>query len=498
MIKRKKNIEKTFQKEVIREGPYKLPENWLWVSLSSSKKDKQSFGDGDWILKKNIDNNGTIRLLQLSDIGRGKFLNKSSKFISEDTFHELGCNEILPGDILISRMADPIARSCIISDMNQKLITAVDVAYLRPNQKLFDKKYLNFLFNSSFFRAQAEKEARGTTRLRITRKNLGNLPIPLPPINEQKRIVDRVERFMNKIDEARHLIKEAKDSFELRRKSILNKAFNGKLTEQWRKNNVQSTALEEIKQMHKDRMDAILSNKGRKPEYLKYDINEVVQEDNNLPETWVVAPVGFLCDSLVPGRTKPKSFTGSIPWVTIPDLVSDEIFSNQNGFLLTQDEIDTVKAKVIPENSVIMSCVGRFGISSVVKQPLVINQQLHAFLPSELILSRYLMYNIRHLDRYMHGIATSTTISYLNKTNANSLPISVSPLEEQKVIVDTLDSIFEKLNEHEVKLNDIDKYLENLEQSILTKAFKGELGTNDPKEESAIEMLKEAIQEQVN
>lgn len=93
----------------------------------------------------------------------------------------------------------------------------------------------------------------------------------------------------------------------------------------------------------------------------------------------IQAPAGFLCDTIVPGRDKPKSFTGSIPWVTIPDLSGNYVYESREGIGLSLEEIEEVKAKKIPVDSVIMSCVGRFGVSAIVGNEMVINQQLHAF-----------------------------------------------------------------------------------------------------------------------
>lgn len=498
MSKKRKTIEKLLEEALVSEGeqPYEIPDNWVWVKLDTSKKDRESFGDGDWILSENIDPNGEVRLIQLSDIGQGKFLNKSSRYISMKTFEKLRCREIFPGDILISRMAHPIARSCIVPDLKQKLITAVDVAYLRPNEKIFDTEYLNYMFNSIFFRTEAEGVARGTTRLRITRKNLGNLAIPFPPLNEQKRIADKVERLLGKIEEAKQLIEEAKETFELRRAAILDKAFRGELTTKWREENKEVIdAIDFIRMIDEKRRNNLLPKE--KPNYLSYIFEKCVSKIEELPSSWVQAPVGFMCDCIVPGRDKPKSFTGDIPWITIPDIKQDYLNKSNASFYLNEEEIKEVKAKVIPSNSVVMSCVGRFGVSAIVNTPLVINQQLHAFLPSEMINPKYLMYQIRTLVPYMNKKATSTTISYLNKTNANSLPINVPPIEEQKKIVEILDHYFKRDSN---ALNLIENQLEQIEQiktSILAKAFRGELGTNDPNEEMAIELLKEVLQEQV-
>jgi type I restriction enzyme S subunit len=156
--------------------------------------------DGDWILSKNMDPRGQIGLIQLKHIGVGKFEKKRFNFISEDTFKELNCTEVFPGDVLISRMADPIARACIVPALPFRCITAVDVTILRVDKDVADNKFVQYLCNSEVIQVQAERVVRGTTRARITRKELESLSIPLPPLPEQKRIA----AMLSQADRLRH------------------------------------------------------------------------------------------------------------------------------------------------------------------------------------------------------------------------------------------------------------------------------------------------------
>ncbi len=132
--------------------------------------------DGDWIESKDQSQNG-IRLIQLADIGRGTFLNKSDKFISEETFVKLKCKGVFKDDLIIARMPEPIGRSCIIPELNTKAITAVDCCILRIDDSEI-REYLNSIFNTNFFENLCNQNASGTTRIRISRKNLLKLSIP--------------------------------------------------------------------------------------------------------------------------------------------------------------------------------------------------------------------------------------------------------------------------------------------------------------------------------
>ena len=142
---------------------------------------------------------------------------------------------------------------------------------------------------------------------------------------------------------------------------------------------------------------------------------------------------------------------------------------------LSELEVSEYRAKVIAENSVVMTCVGRVGLSAVLSQKAVINQQLHAFIPNEYILPKFLAYIIRANIKYYEGKATSTTISYLNKTACNSLPIPLPAIEEQTEIVARVEQLFAYAEQIEQRVKDAQARVNHLTQAILAKAFSGEL-----------------------
>lgn len=152
------------------------------------------FTDGDWILSENMDKAGTVRVIQLKHVGVGEFLLKDFQFITEQTFRELRCTEVLPGDVLISRMADPIARACMVPRLPFRAVTAVDVSILRVDDRVADSRFVAHLCNSPVVRHQAESAGRGTTRSRITRTELEEVEIPLPSLPEQHRIAELLEQ----------------------------------------------------------------------------------------------------------------------------------------------------------------------------------------------------------------------------------------------------------------------------------------------------------------
>jgi type I restriction enzyme S subunit len=170
------------------------------------------FTDGDWILSENMAAEGTIGVIQLKHVGVGEFHDKEFQFISNSTFNKLGCTEVRPGDVLISRMADPIGRACIVPRLPFCAVTAVDVSILRVDESVADSRFITHLCNSQLVRNRIARAARGTTRSRITRTELGETEIPLPPLSEQRQIAGRLEQADRLVHTRRYAL-ELTDTF---------------------------------------------------------------------------------------------------------------------------------------------------------------------------------------------------------------------------------------------------------------------------------------------
>lgn len=159
------------------------------------------FADGDWIESKDQSNDG-IRLIQTGNIGSGKYLNKADKqrFISEDTFNRLKCLEVFENDVLVSRLPDPAGRACILPNSNKRRITAVDctiIRFVNYNPILFvaysqTKEYQN----------KVDMAMAGSTRQRISRKELGEILIPVFPTKEEQNAIASILSDMDNEIEA--------------------------------------------------------------------------------------------------------------------------------------------------------------------------------------------------------------------------------------------------------------------------------------------------------
>ena len=193
-LEKLKNVKKSMLEKMFPKNGSNVPEirfkgftdDWGQRKLSSLC---EKFTDGDWIEAKDQSDSG-IRLIQTGNIGTTEYLDKinNAKWISEETFERLHCEEIFEGDILISRLPEPAGRACIIPDLGTKMITAVDCTIVRKNSEVISEYLVQYLSTPKYFK-EINTLLGGGTRQRISRGNLAEIVVPIPiKIKEQKKI----------------------------------------------------------------------------------------------------------------------------------------------------------------------------------------------------------------------------------------------------------------------------------------------------------------------
>jgi restriction endonuclease S subunit len=185
------------------------------------------FGDGDWIESKDQSDSG-IRLIQTGNVGTGKFKDRVEKarWISEETFRNLRCTEIIEGDVLVSRLPDPVGRACLIPSLIHKAITAVDCAIIRFNRSILIPKFFIYYSQSNDYYSTIQPLISGSTRQRISREKLGNLLIPQPTILEQKSIVEKLDKAFAEIDSLEKGIEQLQFNVEKIESTLLLNLWN--------------------------------------------------------------------------------------------------------------------------------------------------------------------------------------------------------------------------------------------------------------------------------
>jgi type I restriction enzyme S subunit len=206
----------------------RIPEEWDIIPLGkTADKAKYSFTGGPFgsNLKSEEYTEKGVRIIQLQNIGVGKFLDDYKIFTSREKADELKSCNIYPGDIVIAKMAEPVARACIMPTCDQRYLMASDGIRLSVDKKKYDTSYIQYAINSVYFRKTAERHGTGTTRLRIGLSELKKLPIAIPPLPEQQEIVSILSEVDAKIEnEQSH-----KSELEQLKKGLLQVLLTGKV-----------------------------------------------------------------------------------------------------------------------------------------------------------------------------------------------------------------------------------------------------------------------------
>lgn len=176
---------------------------WRKVELSEVSLD---VADGDWVETK--DQGGSdFRLLQVSNIGVGQFRETGRyRYVTKETFARLRCTEVLPGMVLVARMPDPVGRSWFVDRLEHRAITAVDVAIIKPDPSVLDGRFCSYALNTPDQLALWAAEAGGTTRMRITRRQLAAARLALPSLPKQRQIAAALALFDDLIENNRRRI----------------------------------------------------------------------------------------------------------------------------------------------------------------------------------------------------------------------------------------------------------------------------------------------------
>lgn len=435
------------------EQPYKVPENWCWTyikfgfDVTSSKRVHKE----DW-LSQGIPFYRTRELVKLSENGYVD----NELFISEKLYNSFVAEYGVPqkGDLLISGVGT-IGVPYVINE-NQKFYFKDGNIIWFKNRGLFHPKYVYFLYKSTFIDNQIHQMSSGTTVDTYTIINANATVVPLPPFSEQQRIVDRIESLFAKLDEAKQKAQDALDSFETRKAAILHKAFIGELTAQWRKE-------------HGVGMESW--------ENLKIGTYAQVKGGKRLPKG----------HKLVTERT-------AHPYLRIADF-GDGTINDSDLHYITEDTFSQIKNYIINKEDVYISIVGSIGKSGVIPESLngANLTENAARIISSRTLPRYLssFLSSPKAQNDIQNRIRSATLGKLSLLNIKDIETPIPSIEEQTEIIRILDDLLSKEQQAKEAAAGVLEQIDLIKKAILARAFRGELGTNNPSEESAVELLKQ-------
>lgn len=333
----------------------------------------------------------------------------------------------------------------------------------------------------------------GTTRLKLTQGRMRDIPVPLPPMVEQRRIVDLIELYFQKLDDASELVQNVVDTFENRKTSILHKAFTGELTSNWRKHNVRhsNTLLIDIYRFYKgigSSKDIINISESQKTVTVNDEIN------NSIWYKCTLGAIGTVCNGSTPSRKESSFWDGDIPWISSGE-VKNNIIHNANEFI-TKDGYENSSVRMLKKGTVLIAMIGEGktrGQTSILEIEATINQNIAAIdLSHNYVESKFVWYWLQYQYRKNRSEGNGSGPKALNCQRVRELEFILPPLDEQREIVKIIDSIYEKESKAR-ELCEVIENIENMKKTILARAFRGELNTNNPDEESAQELLKEIL-----
>lgn len=347
---------------------------------------------------------------------------------------------------------------------------------------ILNKNYLfYYLKNTSF-----ADYISGTAQPQITRTSLTKMPVIYPPLNEQKRIVEKLDKIIRIVDGVNARLDKIPTALKRARQSILNQAITGELTKDWRKGHSVTWTTESLINKINTELSNLLLEKKILKENSKISSENIEKiNDNN----WYKIKARYLCHHITKGTT-PKKMTeiGDIPYLKVYNIVNNKIdFEYKPQFVSNEIHNNFLaRSKVYPDD-VLMNIVGPpLGKIAIVPNSYAewnINQAIAFFRPIKYLLSEYLYLTLCCESTLLDVLPDTKGIvgqSNISLEQCRDLQILLPPVEEQTEIVKRVKEAFEKLDKIEEQYKKAKSYTDKLTQSILHKAFKGDLVPQDP------------------
>ncbi len=492
-----------------------LPEQWAVATIAELIGFKGVFSDGDWVESEDQDPSGDVRLIQLADVGDGRYRDRSSRFLTSIKAAELRCTFLKPGDLLIARMPDPLGRACIFPGDVKASVTVVDVCIVRLESPVCTRWLMHHL-NTPQVRRMIAKLQSGTTRKRISRANLATVKVPIPPLEEQVRIAARLDELLSDLDAGVKALEGVRAKLRQYRAAVLKAAVEGILTAEWRKGHSDvepaSELLRRILAERRRRWEEAQLKKykdaGKEPPKnwkAKYKVptKPALAKCSLLPERWVWTGFEELSDG-VPhalkagpfGSSLRKEFYSSAGYKIYGQeqvINGDAFFGN---YFIDAKRFDLLKSCAVKPGDILISLVGTTGRVLVLPNdasPGIINPRLlKVTLVPDQVRPAFIKLVLESPQAlaFFKANAHGGTMDVLNLGILKGFRIPLPPLLEQDALIEAIDDQFSVIDHLESDLEAKLNSAQALRQSILKAAFEGKLVAQDPNDEPASELLK--------
>lgn len=452
------------------DGKKSQPVGWDRATIGGLVGSDGVFIDGDWVESKDQDPNGDVRLIQLADVGDGRYQNRSSRFLTSKKAAKLRCTFLKDGDVLVARMPDPLGRACIFPGDSKKAVTVVDVCIVRTGEIGANHRWLAWAINSPAFRSAVAALQSGSTRKRISRGNLSTLFLPIPPLAEQIRISDEIEKQFTRLDAAVAALKRVQSNLKRYRAAVLKAACEGRL--------VPTEAELARRKPHSG---------ANKP------------SSDTIPEGWKWVTLSELSEIQGGIQKQPsrRPVKNTYPFLRVANVLRGRLdLHEMHSVELFNGELEKLKLQkddlLIVEGNGSPSQIGRMAIwkgeiENCVHQNHIIRARLT---PGALPAYVQAYWNSPRGSSTVLEVASSTSGLYtLSVSKVGRIPIPLPPVSEQARIVEEIDRRLSSIEEIECEVDCDLKRAERLRQAILKCAFKGKLVPQDPNDESASVLL---------
>jgi type I restriction enzyme S subunit len=502
-----------------------LPDGWAWARLEElADPSPYAMTDGPFgsNLKTSDYVDSGVRVIRLGNIGVAEFVDTNRSFVSREKFESLRKHEVFPGDLVIAALAEPVGRCVEVPANLGKAIVKADCVRFKPRSEVC-RSFLVYALNSPGGRQRAEAASHGIGRLRMNMGDMRSLSVPLPPLNEQRRIVAKLDGLMARSRRVKDAVDAIPKLLEQFRQSILAAAFRGDLTRDWRAKNPDAEPAEELlKRIRIERRKkweegelAKMRAKGKVPEDDRWkaryeewsagggrDAIGANRADvvglGELPESWGTARLGEAAP-LQPGfafrsdwyrKTGVRLMRGTnivpngIRWDDMECLTPEraaefaEYELRAGEIVLAMDRpvvssgLKVARLTADDAPSLLLQRVGRFQVN-----PLIDAEYLFCFL------------NSHHFASHITDRATGTQLPHVSGGDVDSVLLPLPPREEQRLISVRLRDALARVVEASASVVSCGDAREMLEKALLAKAFRGELVPQDLSDEPASVLL---------
>ncbi|EPO0090712.1 restriction endonuclease subunit S [Campylobacter jejuni] len=391
----------------------KLPQGWEWKSLGEIFNIERG-GSPRPIKKFLTDKEDGINWIKIGDIKNQKYLYKTEEKIIQEGLKK--SKLVIEGDLLVSNSMS-FGKPVIVKLQKG----AIHDGWLLLKEKInLNKEYFYYLFSSNFMYSFLSYQASGSTVKNLNIDKLKQIEIPLPPLKEQERIVGILDENFAKIDESIKILEQNLLNLDELMQSALQKAFN--------------------------------------------PLKDNAKENYKLPQSWEWKSLEEISENISAGGDKPKNCTESKTAKNQIPVYANGV--NNNGLVGYTDKATIIKP------SLTISARGTIGFVCIRKEPYFPIVRLISLIPCENILCLHYLYFCLN---FFIAKGEGSSIPQLTIPKFKSLQIPLPPLKEQEQIAKHLDFVFEKTKAlKELYTKELKDY-EELKQSLLNKAFKGEL-----------------------